>query len=220
MASITLYIDCVSNYGYMALHLVKTHFSGVPLKLVPVFLGGIMQATGNRPPFAVPLKGNYMKLDAERTCRRYNIPIRKGFPEKFPMPTLLAQRVQVAAGIALGQEKGNTVVEAFEKALWLEEVDIESQENCGAVLVKAVGKEDAGKVLKTLTENTDAVKEQLKKNTEAAIKSGSFGVPWFVVKDKDGKEDVIWGVDHIDLVAEMVGVQWPPAGLKKETAQL
>lgn len=41
----------------------------------------------------------------------------------------------------------------------------------------------------------DDVKNQLRRNTEAAIEAGVFGVPGFVL---DG--EVFWGVDSIDFL--------------------
>lgn len=218
MASITLYIDAVSNYGYIALHLLETHFARTPLTVKPVFLGGIMGATGNRPPFSVPLKGAYMKHDYQRACRRYNVPIRSTMPAKFPVNTLMCQRVQTAAILALGQKEGQKVVVAMEKGLWVDAKDVEQEEECKEIVAKAVGDDKAALVWKTLKEEGDKVKAELKRVTEEAIASGAFGVPWMVVESKTGEKDIIWGVDHLDVVAEMCGVQWPPA--KKEVAQL
>lgn len=108
------------------------------------------------------------------------------------------------------------------KAQWVEEeVDIEDLQVVGRLVEKVVGKEGREKVESVMREKAAEVKEGLKKNTEDAVGRGAFGVPWIVVRDEEGREDVVWGVDHLDVVAEMLGGVWPPpVGKKGEKAVL
>ena len=82
-------------------------FKDCEVKYVPVFLGGIMKATGNRPPLAVksglwaiyplvPLVLSSGDLDKDiwiareriRWARLFNIPMAEEMPEGFPQNTL------------------------------------------------------------------------------------------------------------------------------------
>ena len=52
--------------------------------------------------------------------------------------------------------------------------------------------------------HSNAVKAQLKKNTEEAIAQGVFGVPAFVVGDK-----LFWGLDSLPMLREYLhGGPW------------
>jgi 2-hydroxychromene-2-carboxylate isomerase len=52
--------------------------------------------------------------------------------------------------------------------------------------------------------NADAVKQQLRANTEEALAAGAFGVPSFVVDDK-----LFWGLDGLPMLkACLQGDAW------------
>ena len=86
--------DFISPYSYVALHALPHYLDGVDAALVyrPVFLGAIMQTTGNRPPGLVPAKGAYMQQDLARSCARYGIGFRMNphFPMMNTRPVLRA----------------------------------------------------------------------------------------------------------------------------------
>jgi 2-hydroxychromene-2-carboxylate isomerase len=52
-------------------------------------------------------------------------------------------------------------------------------------------------------------KELLGKNTDQAFAEGAFGLPWFVAENSKGERDVVWGVDHLAVVAEHLGIEKP-----------
>ena len=59
-------LDFYFDFGSPAAYLAYTQLSklaadtGAQIELKPILLGGIFQATGNRPPISVPLKGQYL----------------------------------------------------------------------------------------------------------------------------------------------------------------
>ena len=55
-ATLEFFYDYVSSYSYMANEAVKS-LEGVEVRYRPMFLGGVMKATGNSPPGTVPAKG-------------------------------------------------------------------------------------------------------------------------------------------------------------------
>jgi 2-hydroxychromene-2-carboxylate isomerase len=64
--------------------------TGATIAYRPMFLGGVMQATGNRPPGTLPQKGAWMAADLQRWSRRFNTPYKPN--PHFPMMTLMVQR--------------------------------------------------------------------------------------------------------------------------------
>jgi 2-hydroxychromene-2-carboxylate isomerase len=218
MPHLTIYLDIVSPFAY----LLFTRIIDSPLAphahVVPIFLGGLMNLAGNRPPLSVPLKGNYIFHDFQRQARRYKIPLLPaGKPDPFPFDTLHAMRVVCA--IDDEAERLRVLRELF-KAVW-----VDGRGAGEEVLREAVGEkwEEVQARVETVGKNI------LTENTEAAVKSGAFGVPWIVGKffprrgrrlglgligmsalatRDDGEKDVFWGFDRLADVAGYVGVGW------------
>ncbi len=88
--------DVVSPTAYLAYRRLPdiAKRTGAAIAWTPVFLGGIMQATGNAPPGKVPAKGRYMNRDMARCAERYAIPF--ALNPHFPVKTLPLQRAAVA----------------------------------------------------------------------------------------------------------------------------
>lgn len=65
MSKITLYYDCVSPYSWLAFEFLLAHEKEWNFELVlkPIFLGGVMKASGNNPPGLIPNKGKWMMKD-------------------------------------------------------------------------------------------------------------------------------------------------------------
>lgn len=56
--------------------------------------------------------------------------------------------------------------------------------------------------LKPILEAADSpeYKKKLLDNTEAALKQGAFGAPWFTVRNKKGEEAVFFGSDRFHYI--------------------
>lgn len=164
----------------------------VRFRYVPVLLGGIFKATGNRPPSMsyghVESKMAYDRLEMERFMARHAI---TGFQfnPHFPVNTLLAMRGAVAAE-QLGC--GPAYREAMYAALWEQGLKLDDPE-VWAAAVAAAGLDAAA--LGALVQD-DAVKAGLVRNTEDAVARGAFGVPTFFIGNeiwfgKDRLRDVV-----------------------------
>lgn len=93
MTRIELFYDVVSPWSYIAFEVLFRLEKewDVNITLQPVFLAGIMQATGNKPPATVPAKASYGFVDLARTGKHYGIPI--SMPSVFPTNTISCQRL-------------------------------------------------------------------------------------------------------------------------------
>jgi|SRR3546814_256874 2-hydroxychromene-2-carboxylate isomerase len=160
---------------------------------IPVLLGGIFKATGNRSPadaFAgIPAKLAYEELELQRYCRRHGIADYRMNPH-FPVNTLNLMRGAVAA-----QHLG--VFPAYEEtvnlAMWREGLKMDDPEVFVAALDAAglPGAEIAAKC------QDPAIKAELVANTERAVARGAFGAPTFFVGD-----EIFFGKDRLDDVIE------------------
>ncbi|NIV17211.1 MAG: 2-hydroxychromene-2-carboxylate isomerase, partial [Woeseiaceae bacterium] len=63
------FYDYVSIYSYLADSQLHT-LTGAEIVYRPMFLGAVMEATGNRPPGAVEAKRNWLHVDISRWAER------------------------------------------------------------------------------------------------------------------------------------------------------
>lgn len=191
--SLEFFFDYVSPFAYLANSQVPALIERTGAQLVyrPMLLGGVMQASGNSPPFTVPAKGRYVGTDANRWARRYGIPMEPN--PFFPIKTILPLR----AALVLLEEGGFPEYhEGVFRAMWSEAANVGEAEAVTAVLEKAGL--DAAHVLARCAE--PALKEALKQNTAEAVERGAFGAPTFFVGD-----EMFFGNDRLDFVEEALG---------------
>jgi 2-hydroxychromene-2-carboxylate isomerase len=160
-------------------------------RYVPVLLGGVFKATGNRSPGEiyghVASKVAYERLETERFLRRYQITdfVRNPF---FPVNTLQLMRGAVAAEIDGDLKR---YVDAIFHHMWEAPKKMDDPEVLRDALV-ASGL-DADSILARMQD--PAVKSKLIANTEMSVLRGTFGSPTFFVGDalyfgKDRLRDV------------------------------
>jgi 2-hydroxychromene-2-carboxylate isomerase len=197
MASIEFHFDFGSPNAYLA-HLVLPGIeqrTGASFSYVPVLLGGVFKATGNRSPMeanaGIKNKGRYQGLETERFVKRHRI---TGFTMNphFPVNTLAIMRGAVAA-----QEMGVFDVYAplvFD-AMWSQGLKMDDPAVIRAVLER--GGLDADKVFALIQDQ--AIKDRLAQNTAASVERGAFGSPTFFVG-----EEIFFGKDSLRDVEEMI----------------
>jgi 2-hydroxychromene-2-carboxylate isomerase len=177
-----------STYSYPAAARVEQLASaaGVPLAWKPFLLGPIFRAQGwNDSPFNIyPAKGRYMWRDLERVCAKHGLPLRR--PTVFPRSGLLAARV---ACIASAEGWCGPFARAVYAANFAEDLDIADAGVVGGV-IEALGR-PARAVLERA--QTADVKDELRRQTEAATALGIFGAPTCVARG-----DLFWGNDRLE----------------------
>lgn len=162
---------------------------------VPVLLGGVFKATGNRSPaeaFAgIRNKLAYERLETERFIRRHRI---EGFSWNpfFPVNTLQIMRGAVAAE---GDGEMGRYVDAIFHHMWeapkkLDEPDVIR----GALAASGL---DAERLMARMQD--PAVKAKLIANTEQSVARGTFGSPTFFVDDA-----IYFGKDRLREVEDAI----------------
>jgi 2-hydroxychromene-2-carboxylate isomerase len=165
--------------------------TGAEMIYRPMFLGGVMQATGNAPPGMVPAKGKYMGRDVPRCAARYNLPF--AFNPSFPLKTLPILR----ASLGLQGESLAT----FRDACWSRIWGAEGPRNLGepeeiTAMCESIGL-NASEVLAMGKDET--LKARLAANTEEAVERGVFGAPSYFVG-----EELFFGHDRLDYVEALL----------------
>jgi len=180
---VEFFYDYVSVYSYLANSQLSS-LTGAEIVYRPMFLGAVMEATGNRPPGTVEAKRKYLHSDIERWAIRYSLTFRMN--PVFPQNTLKALRLALVA-----QEKGafEIVHQALFDAMWVHEKDLSDE---------GVLAEIAAKASLSIGDIEDpAIKDELKANTEEAVTRGAFGAPTFFVGDQ-----MFFGNDRFDFIEE------------------
>jgi 2-hydroxychromene-2-carboxylate isomerase len=162
--------------------------TGAALVYRPMFLGGVMQLTGNRPPGTVESKGRWMLADLERWAKRCDVPF--AFNPHFPMMTLMVQR---AAQEWVTRPDFERYVAAVFRAAWRDGRNVADKASL-AEIVTAAG--FSSEEFFAAAENP-ANKEKLKATTDEAVARGVFGAPTFFVGD-----EMHFGQDRLDFVEE------------------
>lgn len=169
--------------------------TGASFDYIPVLLGGVFKATGNQSPITafahIPAKLAYERLEIERFVAKYGI---EGFHlnPHFPINSLMLMRGAVAA-----EELGvfSAYVDAVFDAMWVRGLKMDDPEIVGQAL------DEAGLATDRLLAlaQSDAVKQRLIANTEAAVARGVFGSPSFIVGDA-----LYFGKDRLREVEEAI----------------
>ena len=182
---VEFFYDYVSVYSYLA-NSQLNKLTGAEIIYRPMFLGAVMEATGNRPPGTVKAKGKYLRTDIARWVERYSLPFKMN--PVFPQITLKALRLGLVA-----QKHGafESVHQALFDAMWVHEKDLSDEEVLAEIAAKeALSLEDIEDV---------AVKDELKANTGEAIERGAFGAPTFFVSDQ-----MFFGNDRFDFINDAI----------------
>ncbi len=187
---IEFYFDFSSPYGYLAAQKIDEigarHGREVAWK--PFLLGATFKETGLRPLVEIPMKGDYMKHDLQRSARLLGVPIQE--PKPFPFMSVAASRA-VYWLMDRDAPLAKRLAKRLYDAAFGEGRDISSAE--GVITVAAelgIDPEELGAALQD-----PAVKERLRNEVEAGKAKGVFGSPYIIV---DG--EAFWGSDRLDQV--------------------
>jgi 2-hydroxychromene-2-carboxylate isomerase len=195
---IEFFFDCSSPWTYLAFHNIQPLAKefGQEISWRPILVGGIFN-TINPSVYAsrekpVEAKARYMKKDMADWARSAGLAI-KMRPTVFPVNSVKAMR----GCIWLGRDNASAIV-PFAKTVfeiyWGEDQDI-SQD---AVLTEVCQRTrvDPQKFFAGIGEQ--AIKDQLKANTDEVMARGGFGSPTIFLD----KTDMYFGNDRMPLIRE------------------
>jgi 2-hydroxychromene-2-carboxylate isomerase len=193
---IEFFFDCSSPWTYLAFHNIQPLAKelGEEISWRPILVGGIFN-TVNPSVYAsretpVPLKARYMLKDLKDWARSAQLAIKMP-PTVFPVNSVKAMR----GCIWLGEDMVPFARAVFE-AYWGDDKDI-SKDEVLAGICQRLGIEQQ-KFFAGITEQ--AIKDQLKTNTDEVIARGGFGSPTIFVD----RIDMYFGNDRLPLIREAV----------------
>lgn len=189
MASMDFWYEFASTYSYPAAMRIEKLAAdqGVTVRWRPFLLGPIFKAQGwTTSPFNIyPAKGRYMVRDIERIAASRGLTFR--LPDPFPAQGLHAARLALA-----GLEAGWTP--AFTKAVYCAEFQRGEDISNPDVLASCLREAGADPVAASEVATCQPIKDQLRANTDEAIRREVFGAPTFATPDGE----IFWGDDRLD----------------------
>lgn len=106
--------------------------------------------------------------------------------------------------------------DAFYDAYWGQARDVTDPAVVEDVLRRILalgGEDDDEQVSRQVLEATGTEgKRILLENTEAAFRAGAFGLPWMVCENDRGEREGFWGVDHLGVMLDFLGLEKPRTG--------
>ena len=195
--SVEFHFDFGSPNAYLAHRVIPAieGRTGAGFRYVPILLGGVFKATGNRSPVeafgGIRNKPEYERLETERFIRKHGL-TRFARNPFFPVNTL-----QLMRGAAAAEIDGDLprYVEAVFHHMWEEPKKMDEAEVVRAAL-DASGL-DAARFSERVQD--PAVKARLIENTEASVARGTFGSPTFFVGG-----DIFFGKDRLRDVEDAI----------------
>jgi 2-hydroxychromene-2-carboxylate isomerase len=194
MTTITMYLDFISPYAYLAFETLPRHLADldVAVRYEPILFAGLLKHHGQLGPAEIASKREWTYRQVLWLAREAGVPL--AMPARHPFNPLALLRLSRACA-ASGDVDRATCATLF-RHVWCHEGE---------------DAEDAGR-LHALTQTLQparaisdpAVKQALIDATQAAIDGGVFGVPTFAVHDR-----LFWGLDSLPMLRQYLqGDAW------------
>jgi len=181
MKRLTFWFDPVSPFAYLAFERLPQVLEGCSYEVEyrPVLFAGLLHHWGQKGPAEIEPKRAWTFRHVHWLAHEHGIAL--DTPAQHPFNPLPLLRLTIAAG------PNRRVVEAVLRHAWQGGGDANAPARLAALHERLAPPRDPG---------GDEVKAELRRNTEAALQQGLFGVPSF---ELDGH--VFWGLDALPMVA-------------------
>ena len=198
MKQIDFYLDFISPYAYLAFEKLPEALMGLSYGVTykPVLFGAMLQHHGQLGPAEIKPKRDWTYRQVSWQAHANGIEMQ--MPATHPFNPIALLRLAVACGE--GGTCNRYVTETIFHHVWRGGAEAADPQRVQALAQQLTPKRDM---------NADAVKAELRANTEQAIAHGLFGVPTIVV---DGK--LFWGFDALPMLrAYLDGDAWFESGI-------
>lgn len=182
--------DFASPYSYLAAEQIDALAARFDREVVwkPVLLGAIFKHFGTVPVTRQPGMHDYAMRDFARSARHQDLPMH--MPLRFPVATQVPARAYywlLDQDAALARRFATCVFRTY----FVDGRDISES----ATMLNVASKHGVDPVALSSAIESQAVKDKLREETDAAIALGMFGAPWITV---DGEH--FWGHDRLPQV--------------------
>ena len=164
------------------------------LIIMPVNYGEVFPATGGLPVNKRSIQRQKYRLQELARWSEFLKVKLNTEPKFFPSRSLLPSLAIISAKL-LKYENVMDIAYRIMEALWVKELDIDDEKTLKSVISKLT---PSAEELIDFSKQ-DVVSNEIKKNTEKALKSSVFGAPTYIIDD-----EVFWGQDRLDFVERYV----------------
>jgi 2-hydroxychromene-2-carboxylate isomerase len=186
MKHITFYFDVISPYAYLAFERLPVALQGLSYQVTykPVLFAAMLNHYGQLGPAEIDPKRTWTYRQMQWLAREHGIPLQA--PASHPFNPISLLRLALASGADSACNR--YVAETIFRHVWA------SGQEAGDTARWA---ELAAQLKPQRAINDEAVKLELKANTDTAIAAGVFGVPSMQID-----QDVFWGLDALPMLRQ------------------
>ncbi len=209
--AIEFHFDFISPFGFFASlridDLAARH--GLQADWRSMLVGvSILKVMGMKAIPATPLKGDYVRREAERYCRRHGISLAREFVSPPSNPLVAGRTFHWTR--RHHPDKAKDVARALFSAYWLEGRDI-AELSLALDIAQACGLDR--QALAAAHESGEAA-DLLRAAVDASLAKGVFGSPYFIVPEAvsinrpcKGTGEPFFGVDKMELMEEWIAAR-------------
>jgi len=193
MKQLTFYLDFISPYAYLAFEKLPAALMGLSyqVRYRPLLFAGLLKHHGQRGPAEIAGKREWTYRQVLWLAHQAEVPLQ--LPAQHPFNPLALLRLALACGY--DGDANRYVCETLFRHVWQGGHDALEPTRLDALRSQLPVRRGV---------DDDAVKQQLRDNTEAALARGVFGVPTIEVDDK-----LFWGFDALPMLrAYLDGDPW------------
>jgi 2-hydroxychromene-2-carboxylate isomerase len=208
MKHLQFWFDPISPYAYLAFEHLPQALEGLSYSVAyqPVLFAGLLKQWGQKGPAEIEPKRAWTFRQVTWLASGHGIPI--ATPLQHPFNPLALLRLLLACAPA-GGTPNRYACEAVFRHVWVGGADANEPARLAALTQELAPPRDP---------NSDAIKQALRDQTDAALARGVFGVPTIAV---DGR--FFWGLDGLPMLAACLrgdawfdGPEWDAAALSRQ----
>lgn len=186
MKHITFYLDFISPYAYLAFERLPAALQGLSYQVTykPVLFAAMLKHYGQLGPAEIEPKRTWTYRQMQWLAREHGLPLQA--PASHPFNPIGLLRLALACGT--DGSCNRYVTETIFRHVWTTGLEAADEQHLARLTEQLHPARSA---------TSDAVKAELKANTETAIAAGIFGVPSMQVK-----QDVFWGLDALPMLRQ------------------
>ena len=164
------------------------------LIIMPVNYGEVFPSTGGLPVNKRSVERQKYRLqELARWSEFLKIKLNTE-PQFFPSRSMTASMVIISAKL-LNYENVMDIAYKIMEGLWVKQLDIDDEDTLKSIISRLI---PSAEELIDYSKQ-EIVSNEIKKNTEKALKSSVFGAPTYIIDD-----EVFWGQDRLDFVERYI----------------
>lgn len=207
---VNFYYDILSPYAWFGFEALCRYQNvwQLDLQLKPLNIKRIMSESGNIPPSTNEYKRDYMiSHDVRRISDMMSLPYN---PQSYSLSVLQRGSTACMKTLAACQILFPDHLEELSRQSWLglyyKNIDITASDNI-RMFAEAARVPNVDELL--LFSQGNEARSQFITNTQEALDSKCFGVPWFtVVNPTSGQAEALFGHDRVEMLGWIIGADY------------